>query len=377
MARIAIHDDRIKLRHIKLTIMNAELNPRTYFIKASHESNVMPILDVVLISKNNSCNIETTLLFDTNVLIAMEKAITKNAKESQLKEYGLANLVSVLKKSPSQSVYLSTGLALHEMPPSLAEQAKASYEIFMAKFLPTFIDTPNAINIKYQGKQFDYRFFDLEEVAQEILAIPFISLLYLGMIDKFYAGKPIEKFKEYIRLVIAELDVLSTTEMEIAKYCFANPPSSALETINKRKVIRSNFLKTKNNKLPVDSAEAIAIAFNGACDINLLNTANIQDKKVLDDNLQDIWIATRDKKLYEFCCIFHHINLDGHVGKYSASISLQDQKDDKYWKEAQQIQSEILQERKIHAVLPRSDASMIIRAQKAVDTIKSKFSNQI
>ncbi len=246
----------------------------------------------------------------------------------------------------------------------------------MAKFLPTFIDTPNAINIKYQGKQFDCRFFDLEEVAKEILAIPFIFLLYLGMIDKFYAGKPIEKFKEYIRLVIAELDVLSTTEMEIAKYCFANPPSSALKTINKRKVIRSNFLKTKNNKLPVDSAEANAIAFNGACDSNLLNTANIQEKKVLNDNLQDIWIATRDKKLYEFCCIFHHINLDGHAGKYSASISLQDQKDDEYWIEAQQIQSKILQERKAYTLLPRLDESMIIKAKKAMNAIEGEFLNQ-
>ena len=356
--------------------MNPELNPRTYFIKASHQSNVMPILDVVLISKNNSSNIDTTLLFDTNLLIAMEKALAKNAKESQLKEYGLANLVGILQKCPPKSICLSPGLALHEMPPCLAEQAKVSYEVFLAKFLPSFIDAPNAINIKYQGKQYNYGFFDLEEVPQQILAIPFISLLYLAVVDKFYVGNPIEKFKEYIRLVIAELDVLSNTEMEIAKYCFANPPSSALETINKRKVIRSNFLKTKNNKLPVDSAEAIAIAFNGACDINLLNTANIQDKKVLDDNLQDIWIATRDKKLYEFCCIFHHINLDGHVGKYSASIQLQDQKDDEYWIEVQKIQSNILLERKIHAVLPRSDESMLVKAQKAVDAIGREFLNQ-
>jgi hypothetical protein len=203
--------------------MNAERNPRTYFIKASHESNVMPILDAVLISKNNSSNIETTLLFDTNVLIAMEKVIAKSAKESQLKEYGLANLVSILQKSPPKSIYLSPGLALHEMPPSLADQAKASYEIFLDKFLPSFIDALNAIDIKYQGKKFNYGFFDLEEVPQQILAIPFISLLYLGLVDKFYVGKPIEKFKEYIRLVIAELDVLSTTELEIAKYCFANP----------------------------------------------------------------------------------------------------------------------------------------------------------
>lgn len=356
--------------------MNAELNPRTYFIKASHESNVMPILDVVLISKNNSSNIETTLLFDTNVLIAMEKSLAKNAKESQLKDYGLANLVSILQKCPPKSICLSPGLALHEMPPSLAEQAKVSYEVFLAKFLPSFIDTPNAINIKYQGKQFNYGFFDLEEVPKQILAIPFISLLYLAVVDIFYVGNPIEKFKEYIRLVIAELDVLSTTELEIAKYCFANPPSSAKDTIDMKKKIRSNFLKTKSNKLPVDAAEAIAIAFNGACDINLLNTANIQDKKKLDGNLQDIWIATRDKKLYEFCCIFHHINLDGHVGKYSASIRLQDQKDDEYWIKVQQIQSEILQERKIHRVLPRSDESMTIKANKAKNAMEREFQYQ-
>ena len=356
--------------------MNAEHNPRTYFIKASHESNSMPILDAVLVSKNYSHNIETTLLLDSNVLIAMEKALINNAKISELKKHGLENLFRILKSCPSNSICLSPGLALHEMPPSLAEQAKVSYEIFLAKFLPSFIDTPNAINIKYQGKQFNYGFLDLEEVAQQILAIPFISLLYLALVDKFYVGKPIQKFKEYIRLIIAELDVLSTTELEIAKYCFAIPPPCARETIDMRKVIRRNFLKTKSKNLPVDAAEAIAIAFNGACDINLLNTANIQDKKELDGNLQDIWIATRDKKLYEFCCIFHHINLDGHVGKYSASIQLQDQKDDEYWIEVQQIQSKILQERKIHTVLPRSDESMIIKAKKAMNAIEREFLNQ-
>lgn len=356
--------------------MNAELNPRTYFIKASHESNSIPILDAIHVLKNSSLNIETTLLFDTNILIAMEKSLAKNAKESQLKEYGLANLVSILQKYPPKSICLSPSLALHEMPPSLADQAKASYEAFLAKFLPSFINAPNAINIKCQGEQFNYGFFDLKEVPQQILAIPFISLLYLGLVDKFYDGKPIEKFEEYIRLVIAELDVLSTTELEIAKYCFAIPQSSAVDTICMKKKIRSNFLKTKSNKLPVNAAEAIAIAFNGACDINLLNTANKQDKKKLDGNLQDIWIATRDKKLYEFCCIFHHINLDGHVGKYSASIQLQDQKDDEYWIGVQQIQTKILRERKIYAVLPRTDESLIVKAKKAVKVIETKFLDQ-
>lgn len=375
LAHIAIHDDKIRLVHTRLTIMNAELNPRTYFIKASHETNEMPTLNAMLVARNSIQKIETTLLLDTNILIAMEKALAKNAKASQLKEYGLENLVSILQKCPPKSICLSPGLALHEMPPNLADQARISYEMFVAKFLPSFIDTPNAINIKYEDKVVNYGFFDLEEVAQQILAIPFISLLYLGIVDKFYVGKPIEKFNEYIRLVIAKLDVLSTRELEIAKYCFANPSASAENTISMRKKIRSNFLKTKSNKLPIDAAEAIAIAFNGACDINLLNTANKQDKKNLDGNLQDIWVATRDKKLYEFCCIFHHINIDGNVGKYSASISLLDQKDDEYWKEAQQIQSEILQERKIHAILPRSDESLIVKAQIAVEAIKREFVN--
>ncbi len=318
-----------------------ELNPRTYFFRPSRSGDAEPVLNPVLVAVNASHDIETTLTLDTNVLIAMERVVKGGNKNSLLKQYGLHNLVDLLGRCPGKSVCLSPGRAFHEMPPALAERSRLSFEAFCTKHLPSFTDAPNCTHTTFVGKDSDYGYLDLDPVAQAFLAIPFTALLYLNIIDKSFPGSPILKFKEFLRRLSNDLDILSAKEIEIAKYCFAEPPAAAVETIRLRKLLRTNFLKTKVDKAVYTFDEAMAVAFNGACDLTLINVANVAQTKGLDGVQQDCWIATRDKKLFEFSKISHYLDMDGEAGKFAVATIFPEQGGDEYWQEAADAQQSL------------------------------------
>lgn len=307
------------------------MEKRTLFIKPSRSINGEMKLDPVLIARNKSEGIETTITLDTNILISMEKVVNNGNKWASVKKQGLHNLVKLLQRCPPNSVCISPGLALNEMPPELAQQSKEKYELFCAEYLPGFIDTPNCVYSEYKGKKENYGYDDLSPEAKAVLAIPFACILYLNLIDNKYKGKPIDKFKSFLDKLESKVDILSAAEIEIAKYCFAEPPSDCRETIDLKKRIRNNFLKTSDGKLPKDSSEVMSVAFNGACDILLLQSANIIDQNGIDGVKQDSWIATKDKKLVDFCNIFHYVNLDGEAGKYAATNVHPEHSKDAYW----------------------------------------------
>ena len=312
----------------------AERNPRTYFFRPSRTSKSEPVLNPVLIAENASHGIETTLILDTNVLIEMERVVKGGNKRSLLKEHGLHNLIDLLNRCPPKSVFLSPGMAFDEMPPALAEQSRQHFDLFCDAHLPSFVDTPNSTRKIYSGKAADYGYLDLEPMAQAFLAIPYTSLLYLNIIDKSFPGKPIEKFQEFLRRLSSDMDILSSKEVEIAKYCFADPPATARETIDLKKLLRSNFLKTKKDKAVHTYEDAVAVAFNGACDLTLINFANVMQTRGLDGKRQDCCIATRDKKLFEFSKAIHYLSADGEAGLFTVATQLPEHQSDEYWQGA-------------------------------------------
>lgn len=307
------------------------METRTLFIKASRPVSGELKLDPVLIAKNKLAGIETTIALDTNILISMEKVVDNGNKWASVKKQGLHNLIKLLQRCPPQSVCISPGLALNEMPPELAQKSREKYELFCTEHLPGFIDTPNCVYSEYTGKSENYGYNDLSHEAKTTLAISFSCILYLNLIDNKFKGKPVEKFKKFLDKIERKVDILSAAEIEIAKYCFVEPSSNSRGIIELRRKIRNNFLKTSEGKLPTNSAEVMKIAFNGACDIHLLQTANIVDQNGIDGVNQDVWIATKDKKLAEFCNVFHHVNLDGEVGKYATSMIHPEHSKDIYW----------------------------------------------
>jgi hypothetical protein len=82
----------------------------TRFIKPSKQYGQNIRLEPVLINQNKILGIETTLILDTNLLIRMEKAIKNKATFSELKNYSLYQLVTLLTAvCPMPSVYLLVG----------------------------------------------------------------------------------------------------------------------------------------------------------------------------------------------------------------------------------------------------------------------------
>lgn len=327
-------------------------------------------LDIKLIQQNITAGIETTLLIDTNLLIAIEKTVKLGNSVTAIEQMGLKKLVSLALNSPPQSLCLSPGLALAEMPPALASKARSAYEIFCSVHLPTFVDTPNAIHTKFEGKEIDFGFDDLGDSEKQVLGIPYFSLLMLNFADKMMKMRPQEKLKLFLEILENDLDVLSAKEIEIAKYCLLEPGAADVKTIAIRKIMRSNFLKTKDNKSITSSKEAFAAAFNGACDLTLINAATKMQSQGLGGIPQDCWIATADRKLFEFSLVFGYLNVFGQAGQLAILSMNQEQAVSADWLLVNEWQKEATQKR-----ISRSGPSpeqLLTSVQRAIGRI-SKF----
>lgn len=348
---------------------------RTLFIKPSRPVEGVVKLDPQLVALNKLRGIETSIILDTNILISMEKVVDNGNRWASVKNQGLHNLIKLLQKCPPKSISIVPGFALNEMPPELAQQAKVKYELFCAKHLPGFVDTPNCIYSEYKWEKKNYGFEYLSKEAKTVLAIPFASILYLNLIDKRYKKcKPIDKFRLFLDKLEQKVDILSAVEIESAKYCFAEPPTDCRETIKIRRKIRNNFLKTNEGKLPKNSTEAMNVAFNGACDLHLLQAANVIDQNGLDGIEQDSWIATKDKKLAALCSIIHHVNISGEIGKYAAKTIHSEHTKDIYWMLADtEFHIRSITRRNYHESRKIEADGLLKIAEEAISEIKEVF----
>jgi hypothetical protein len=352
---------------------------KTLFIKPNHLGNSTPKLDAEIVKLNKSKNIETTLVLDNNVLVKMERVVKDGNEWSSVKKHCLDNLVELLKDCPPYSICLSPAFALNEMPPQNAQSAKDAYELFCAKHLPNFVDTPNSTTHSYSGKNENYGFDDLALRTQKVLSIPYLNFLYLNYIYKFFNGSPIEKFKAYVDLLDQKVDLLSATEIEIAKYCFCDLTKITDEDAKRLvKDIRNNSVKIekKRPKPPENLAEFQKVAFNAACDIHLLHAANAMDGKFLDGVKQDCWVTTLDKKLASFSNFFHQLSIDGELQPYSVSAAPEMIQDQEYWNLAHEYFSlKSLSRRKHHLSRSIDFDKLLSTIDDAILQITQAFEN--
>lgn len=309
---------------------------KTLFIKPNHLGTSIPKLSIETVKVNKLKKIETTLILDNNILVKIERVVKNGNKWSSVLESGLNNLVEFLQNCPPCSICLSPAFAFNEMPPQKAQSAREAYEFFCEKHLPTFLDTPNSTNNYYDGVIENYGFSDLSITAQKVLSISYLHFIYLNYIYNFLNVTPIEKFKAYIDLLDTKVDLLSNTEIEIAKYCFCDITTIKDKfTTDLVKNIRKNSIKVseykKNPRLPKNLAEIQKIAFNAASDIHLLHVANVMDGQYLDGIKQDCWVATLDKKLASFSNFFHQVGINGELKPYSVSSAPKPIQEQKYW----------------------------------------------
>lgn len=345
----------------------------TRFVKSNHRILDIENFSSKLVETNKIKGLETTLFLDSNILIRMEYVVKNGNTIDLVRYHGLYELISIIRECPPESIFLSPGVALAEMPPQMAVISKEKYEKFLEKHLPNFIDAPGSINREYNNFYEKYGFDQLPRGRQVILVVNYLSIIYLNIINNKYKKiKPIEKFIIFINTLEEKIDVLSSTIIEIARYCFAIPPAESKNIINTCKKVRMNFAKTTDGKLPRSDEDYKNIAFNGACDINLLFTANALQQKGLDGIQQDCWIATQDIKLAEFCDLFHHINIAGEVGKYSASSFDNEMEKDPFWMNSYNYHISKMQERNGYHLLRKIDYDKLIALAKYDIFILSK-----
>jgi hypothetical protein len=348
-----------------------EKKRRTLFVKPTRLVGLPVTFNSQLVSRNLCNETETSLTLDTNILIGMENVVRSGNKWSFVKAQGLHNFVRILQGCPTRSACLSPGLALREMPPELAEYSRNCYELFCAAHLPGYVDAENAVQVSYQGKSKDYGFLDLSHSEQAALAIPFISLLFINLLFHDASRSRLEKFTQFLDWLLEFVDVLSLTEIEIARYCFAEPIPHAGSVRGK---IRKNFVKTKERKLPKTTDEVLKIAFNGACDLRLIYACNAIDNNGLDGVKQDAWIATQDEKLVEFCTVFRHVNIDGQAGKYVEHTLLDADENEPYWWQTDvELKSRMLPRHRYIESIEIDADKLVDAATRAIEKVQSEF----
>ncbi|MFA3111997.1 hypothetical protein [Acinetobacter pittii] len=322
---------------------------KAIFIKPNHLGLNIPKLDPILVNRNKAKGIETTLVLDCNILIKMEQTVKAGNKWRSVRENGLDNLIKLLQRCNPYSVCLSPGFALKEMPPQNAKICMDFYEAFCSAHLPNFVDTPNSTRKAYTGFSSDYGFGDLTTEAKLVFVLPYLNFLCLNYIEYCYSGTPIEKFKAYVDLLEEKIDLLSATEIEIAKYCFFN--TTKLEKGNIKefcKQIRKNSVLYKKGKRATEISQIWKIAFNAASDIHLLHAANSMDNKFLDKVKQDCWVVTTDKKLAAFCELFHQVSVEGVLQPYAMATIPEEMVNSEYWQSANEYFVSKSMERREH-----------------------------
>jgi len=340
------------------------------FFKPSRIAGAKRILDSTLVRENYKQGVVTTLILDTNVLINIEELFKNRSRGATPGNAGIERILSLTMDSPPGSICISPGLGFQEMPPIRAAYSTRCFEAFCSEH--AFLDTSDSIRPDYQGKASDYSFFDIDENAQMLLTIPFCSLVYLQVVDRLQHLRPMDKLKRYLSILEEELDILSGPVIEIARYCFAPHAAANKKTIALRKVLRRNFLKI-DNRLPANSTELLRVAFNGACDLTLLNSANVLDSFGLNGIPQDCWVVTGDRKLFQFSEIFHHLPLRGEAGKFFQIANLEEHRGDPYWEESMKILSSLFSMRASRHFERVRDPEKIISMAKRAATVAAEL----
>lgn len=308
---------------------------KLHFIKPCRKTDSSPILTPSIVTENKRKGIETTLILDLNILIRMEDVILKKRNPN---EFDLTRLINFINLCPPESLCLTPGLALDEVHPKFKKLSFEIYEVFLSIFCPGMIDHPTATRNTLQEDERTraYEFSELNLEEQYFYSVSFYSLMQIHIINANHKNlSSIEKFKCYLDRVCNNIDMISSMEAEIAKYCFCEKSHNYSNTLNdKIDDIKKNF--TSASSKPKQRLKNI---FNGVQDLKYIKGALEYSQELFFGKPQDTWIATLDSKLYWLSESAHHYPVDGERdGKYFSIVRSSDQETCNYWSSVDQLQ---------------------------------------
>jgi hypothetical protein len=184
----------------------------------------MPTLNSARLLENALAQRETGLLFDTNVLRRMYDFARAGGRPEFLADHGLDQLIKVLNQPDYHTLALVPGMAFDELPPAMSMELHSVYEWFISHFAPQYRNHPSATPPGLWTPQYRNTYWDLTPDAQFVFAVPYALLLLLqaALSDKT-DQQPESRFGRFIQLVLAEIDLLSAREIEVARWCLSPP----------------------------------------------------------------------------------------------------------------------------------------------------------
>lgn len=335
--------------------------------KSSSGSPTLVELSADAISANNAAGRQTNIVIDTNIMIAIESAYRTGYRHKALKSAGVLEFVKAIGSSRTAGVFLSPGPAYQELPPFRRKSVEAAFERFIKDYLPRFSDDPNSIKVPFpDGKAVPEQFKDISLERQMVIACSYASLLAMNTIDACEDLTADEKFALYIDYCVDVLDLVSLKELSIARYAFA-PHDGITDDARKRvSAIRSNFLKLKKGagKGLQEHERIKRIALNGANDLKLISSADMIDnsREVFSFGTvnMDVWIATSDEKLFEFCSACPGFLVSSSGGPLARYVDTHaDITRTRYWRDSFSLQERVLNAR-IAKVFGELDISSIV-----------------
>lgn len=338
--------------------------------KSSSGSPSLLELDDFVISSKNKAGRKINIIIDTNIMITIERAYNTGARHKSLKDAGVLAFVKKIGSGKNAGVFLSPGPAYQELPPSRRKNVEAAFESFVKDYLPKFSNDPNSTRVSFSSEQeTPEQFKDISFERQIVIACPYASLLVMNIIDACEDLTSDKKFELYIDYCADVLNLISLKELTIARYAFA-PHDGIPDDVRRRvSAIRNNFLKLKKSaarKLQ-DHERIKRIALNGSNDLKLLSSADMIDnsREVFSFGPidMDVWIATSDEKLFEFCSACPGFFAPGKDGPLARYVDPHDDiKGTNYWRDSLGLQVRVLSNRIEKVFGEEVDMSSIVTA---------------
>lgn len=297
-------------------------------IKPTRTNAKLPLLNYSIVEKNLRKGIETTVVLDLNILSKMnEVVINPNEYETS----GLKPIVSMFNKLP---IVLSPGFALGEADKTYVDMLWYSWEEFLGRYCPTYVDTPNATRDKLNHDEIGRKFETLPDADRHMHSIAYLSMLTIQVIAKRDVHlSPEEKFHAYVEYMSSSADMLSAVEAEVARYCFFDRSSEndiAFRYFSE--IICRNFMKGGAIEKRLERA------LNSARDINYYRVVASKSNEELDGKIQDTWLLTADDGLKNLAKSIYFVpGFDGSDSKLVKLVRNKAQKKSAYWQSCDEL----------------------------------------
>ncbi|NKL21121.1 hypothetical protein GFM07_18910 [Rhizobium leguminosarum bv. viciae] len=343
------------------------------FKSSSSSLNVIK-LDRDVIRENHQNGRQTNVMVDTNILLTIEIAYNGSQRHKDLEDAGVLELARLIEETSKYGVFISPAAAYQELPPGRTAAVEAAFERFLKDYLPNFRDDPNSVKVPFAGEGFEPEAFSaLSLERQKIIACSYASLLALNIIHRLDALDGLDKLTLYIDYCEEVLDLISLKELTIARYVFAPEKGMTDQVRTRKSATANNFTKLKKGGgkglTPIQVLKRIAL--NGANDLKLISAADIVNNSREQFSFgmvkHDVWIATSDEKLYEFCCAcpgFIGWEAGGPLARFVDTH--EDIKGTRYWRDTIDLQQRRLEAR--YSTVNRSrEMDEIVQAAFAIE----------